>query len=198
VKFRIYVEGGGDSNALKTKCREGFRRFFQSAGLSGHMPAVVACGSRNNAFDSFQTAIAAPKHGEIPLLLVDSETSISNTPWNHLQSRDGWNKPKDADNKHAQLMVQCMEAWFIADTESLAKYFGQHFNPNALPANQQVETIAKSMVLKSLKDATRNCTPKGAYRKGKHSFEVLGQIDASKVRQAAPHADRLLKLLEAE
>lgn len=95
-------------------------------------------------------------------------------------------------------MVECMEAWFIADMNSLAKYFGQNFNPNALPGNQQVETIAKLTVLKSLKDATRNCTSKGAYRKGKHSFELLGQINPSKVRKAAPYADRLLELLETK
>lgn len=196
VKFRIYVEGGGDSNALKTKCREGFRRFFQNAGLAGKMPAVVACGSRGNAFDSFQTAIAAPKQDEVPLLLVDSEGPVSSPPWKHLKERDEWDKPDDADDDHAHLMVQCMEAWFLADKNCLQKYFGQHFKPNSLPGHQQVETIPKSNVFKSLKDATKQCKPKGEYGKGKHSFELLGQLDASKVRSAAPHADRLIKRLD--
>lgn len=32
---KIYVEGGGDSAALKTVCREGFSKFLSKAGLAG-------------------------------------------------------------------------------------------------------------------------------------------------------------------
>lgn len=43
--MKIYVEGGGDSKELKTRCRRGFSNFFEKAGLKGRMPRVVACGS---------------------------------------------------------------------------------------------------------------------------------------------------------
>ena len=52
MKITIYVEGGGekkDAKDLKTKCRKGFQKFFEKAGLATPMPAVVACGSREQA-----------------------------------------------------------------------------------------------------------------------------------------------------
>jgi len=89
-----------------------------------------------------------------------------------------------------------MEAWFLSDRDCLKKYFGQGFNENSLPGNTDVETIPKTTIFHSLKMATRNASPKGEYGKGKHSFEILGLIDPSKVRNAAPNADRLLIKLE--
>lgn len=56
MSVKVYVEGGGDSSALKRKCREGFREFFRKIGLQGRMPRIVACGPRNNAYDDFCTA----------------------------------------------------------------------------------------------------------------------------------------------
>ena len=40
-------------------------------------------------------------------------------------------------------MVQCMEAWFLADKDSLAAYYGNNFKQNALPARPDIENIAK-------------------------------------------------------
>ena len=31
-------------------------------------------------------------------------------------------------------MVECMEAWFLADRAALLRFYGQGFNENALPA----------------------------------------------------------------
>jgi hypothetical protein len=119
--YKLYVEGGGQSKALKTACRSGFSRFLEKTGLTGRMPRIVACGSRQNAYDSFCTAL---QNGESALLLIDSEAEISQRyqqdipdrwlPWHHLKSRqgDGWNKPDAAGNADCHLMVQCMEAWF--------------------------------------------------------------------------------------
>ena len=127
---KLYVEGGGDSAALKTACREGFARFLEKAGLSGHMPRIVACGGRQDAFDSFCTAL---KNGEPALLLVDSEAPVAFAaqlgdatvkdvrsqwlPWLHLLHRpgDGWEKPAGAQDMQCHLMVQCMESWLLAD-----------------------------------------------------------------------------------
>jgi hypothetical protein len=57
-----------------------------------------------------------------------------------------------------------------------------------------VEEIGKIMLLSALKDATRN-TSKGEYHKTRHSFKILQTLDPSKVRNAAPHCDRLFKTL---
>jgi hypothetical protein len=39
VSIKIYVEGGGDSKALKTACRRGFRLFLEKAGLTNRIAA---------------------------------------------------------------------------------------------------------------------------------------------------------------
>ena len=55
---KLYVEGGGDSQLLRTACRQGFAEFLGKAGLAGRMPRVVAGGSRSSTYDMFCTAVA--------------------------------------------------------------------------------------------------------------------------------------------
>ena len=95
-------------------------------------------------------------------------------------------------------MVQIMEAWFLADRQALAKYFGAGFNPSALPGNEAVEEVSKADLERGLKDATRNCQTKGEYHKGRHSFDILGRIDPSKVTRASPYANRFVEALHAK
>ena len=195
MKVNVYVEGGGDAKALKIRCRRGFRQFFERAGLSGRMPTVVPCGSRNNAFESYCTALAAAGQNDFPVLLVDSESAVTQEPWDHLKTRDNWQRPANSNDEQAHLMVQCMEAWFIVDRESLARFFGQGFSENPLPESQDIETISKQNVFHALQMATRNSKTKGEYGKSEHSFEILGQLDPAKVRRGSSHARKLLDAL---
>ena len=197
MKVKIYVEGGGDHNeALRTRCRAGFADFFRKAGLVSRMPAVVACGSRNDAYDSFCTAAANAGPNQFPVLLVDSEAAVSDEkPWKHLKNRDNWDRPDDADDDQAHLMVQCMESWFLADREHLARFFGQGFNEKSLPGSQNVEEISKDALFSGLKMATRGSETKGEYGKGQHSFTILGGLDPAKVTAASKHAVMLLDTL---
>lgn len=71
---KLYVEGGGDSESLHSKCRDGFRCFLKNARLSGALPRIVACGGRGKAIDRFCTALS---QGEEALLLVDSEEPVT-------------------------------------------------------------------------------------------------------------------------
>ena len=196
MSIKVYVEGGGDSNQLRRQCRNGFREFFSKAGLEGHMPRVVACGSRQRAYDQFCTAINEAEAGSFIVLLVDSETAVaaSDSPWEHLRKRDNWIQPSAAADNSAQLMVQCMEAWFVADRQSLSAYFGRDFKADALPARDDVEAIAKSDLERTLRQASSSCS-KGAYRKGRHSFDLLGCLDPNKVIESSPHARRLIDTL---
>jgi hypothetical protein len=196
VSVKIYVEGGGTTSALRSKCRAGFSQFIRKAGLSERMPRVVACGSRDEAFESFCTAYSLKKDDELPLLLVDAEGPVSEykRPWQHLADRDKWNRPEGATDEHAHLMVQLMESWFLADQESLGKFYGKDFNKKAIPVRKQVEEIQKKDVISSLSNATRNSN-KGSYSKGKHSFEILSEIDPKKVEEVAPYAARFLETL---
>lgn len=196
MKVRIYVEGGGSGRDLRTRCRRGFSAFFEKASLAGRMPRIVACGSRETAFDKFRIAFGARKAGEFVVLLVDSEAPVADGtgPWEHLARRDGWNRPGEATDEHAHLMVECMEAWFLADADGLAGHFGRDFNRNALPRRGEVEQVAKDDLRKGLRNATRRCA-KGEYGKGRHSFAVLERTDPAKVLAASPHAERLIDTL---
>jgi hypothetical protein len=209
---KIYVEGGGDAAALKTACREGFSKFLSKAGLAGRMPRVVACGSRADAFDSFRTAV---RGGEVAMLLVDSEAPVIATaqpgdaarqeerekwlPWTHLQQGDCWQKPDGTEDWQCHLMVQCMEAWLLADRDVLKQFFGQGFKENALPpASIQLERVGKKKIYDDFAAATRACKTKSAYGKGEHSFKLLALIDPAKVLGASPWAKRFIEALQTK
>lgn len=160
------------------------------------MPQIVASGSRRNAYEDFETRHrnAANKH-EIALLLVDAEAPVKKAePWEHLKDRDGWNRPHHATDDQCHLMVQAMESWFLADRAALEDFYGQGFQVNALPSNPQIEQIAKKDVVDGLNRACRNTT-KGRYDKGRHSFEILENIDPEKVTAASPHAGQFVETL---
>lgn len=210
---KVFVEGGGDSNDLKTACRKGFRTFFENAGIKRpHQPTIVACGGRQNAFEDFCTAL---RNGDDAFLLVDSEESVATAlqpkdaegrddldkwlPWIHLAQRrgDGWVKPANATDLQCHLMAECMESWFLADREELTIFFGQGFESNRLPAvGNAVESIPKQTVYSSLAKATAHCKKKAQYGKGEHSFKLLAAIDANKVIKASPWAKRLVDELK--
>lgn len=197
VTISLYVEGGGDSKQLTTLCRRGFRKLIERAGLRGAMPRIVACGSRQNAYERFSTALKDDYR--IPMLLVDAEAPVTAAgPWEHLRQQDGWRRPTGATTDHCHLMVQVMESWFLADTRALQLFYGPDFREKSLPANPNVEEIAKADILTGLARASRN-TRKGSYtsHKGLHSFKILGEIRPSTVEAAAPHAKRLFDTLRA-
>ncbi|MCI0697082.1 DUF4276 family protein [candidate division KSB1 bacterium] len=195
-EIRLYVEGAGNDIHTKKLLRDGFRSFLnaliQIARMNRIKFQIIACGRRNQAFSDFSTALQ--KHpNAFNILLVDSEASVSKSPWQHLQGRDGWNAGQVSD-EHCHLMVQIMEAWLIADLSALNRFYGRGFNENAVPKNPNVEQIEKKTLLSALKDATRN-TSKGEYHKTRHGFRILEQLEVAKVRHAAPHCDRLFKTL---
>ncbi len=196
MNVKIYVEGGGDRGELKTRCRQGLSAFFQKARLEGRMPKVIACGSREKALDKFRSAFTKATDNDFIVLLVDSENSVAKGagPWLHLKGRDNWDKPADATDENAYLMVQCMEAWFFADKEALAKYFGNGFKMNSLPGRLEIEAVSKSDIETGLKMATQQCK-KGKYDKGSHSFGILAELNPEKVTNASPHAERFVNTL---
>ena len=89
-----------------------------------------------------------------------------------------------------------MEAWFLADRDTLAAFFGTGFNENALPGRSDVENVSKDDLLRGIENATRRCTPKGRYGKGKHSFQILEHLNPDKVTTASPYAKRLVDTLK--
>ncbi len=200
-EIRIYVEGGGDRGNDRRNLKRGFSQFLdrirQSARSEHVRWSVVASGNRGQTHRAFK--IAKQQHRDaFNILLVDSEESVPlNCPsWKHLREReeDRWELTID-DEKHCHLMVQMMEAWFVADKSALARFYGQGFSRTALPRRADVEQIPKDDLYNSLKKATRNTTAK-EYHKTRHGPKILELLDAAKVRNAAPHCEALFQVLE--
>jgi Domain of unknown function (DUF4276) len=188
-EVRIYIEGGGDGKNTKASIRQGFSQFFKSlvdiAKSQKIKWNITICGSRTNAFRDFQNALKS--HPEaFNVLLVDAEAPVTiQSPWGHLKIRDNRDAPPEVDDTCCHLMVQAMDAWFIADIETLKKYYGQGFRENIIPKNSHVESIDKDRLFNVLKKATCN-TSKGEYHKINHASKLLELLDVAKVRQASP------------
>ena len=196
VTAKLYVEGGGDGQALRTRCRQGFAEFLRKAGFNEKMPRIVACGSRSEAYDRFS---GAATHGteNLSILLVDSEDRVTAvSPWTHLLTRDGWSKPTWATDDHAHLMVQCMESWLLADKTNTARYFGPGFDESKLHTTANVEEVSKNNLMDGLKRATKNVRGKPGYSKRDDSFAVVGFLDPNVVRRNSHSANRFLQTLE--
>lgn len=195
MSLNLYVEGGGDSKALRRACARGFPRFLEKGGLAGRLPRIVACGGRQSAYGRF--CITHNAGGNMSLLLVDAEGPVMDaSSWQHLCDRDGWTRPAGATDDQCHLMVEVMESWFLADKIALISFYGQGFHGNALPGNLRAEDVPKADVFSGLNQATRS-TQKGAYRKGAGSFDILARIDPGAVEAVAPHARRFLDTLRS-
>ena len=199
MSIKIYIEGGGEGKDLDSRFREAWSKFFKAAGLSGQMPRPVRGKGRLNTHDLFVTAFNARKKDELPLLLLDSEEALQDghTVWQHLKVRDQMEKPSQATEEHAYLMVQVMETWLLADTDALRRYFGSKCKIEKIPAWANLEAIDKKRIFDTLQQVTADCGVK-VYAKGKVSFELLGTISPEKVKEKCPQAKRLLDFLAAE
>jgi hypothetical protein len=199
AEIRLYIEGGGNQKDTRIRLRKAFGTFLReirdqasSKRIGWH---VRACGARKAAYDNFVSAIKLNPHA-FNVLLVDAEGPVAEAgPWEHLRRRkdDQWRNPGAKDDC-CHLMVQTMEAWLIADLERLAGYYEQGFRESAIPRNANVEQIDKTVLEKSLHNATRQ-TQKGPYHKTRHAPEILEAIRASVVRTKATGCDRLFVTL---
>lgn len=196
-EIRIYIEGGGDGRNTKQLLRGGFSIFFKELVLVARSKQIkwqiILCGSRNHAFRDFKNALADYPNSFI-ILLVDSEAPVKQPPWEHLKSRDNWDSP-GVDDTHCYLMVQAMEAWFMADIDTLKRFYGQGFKENAIPKKSNVETIGKDLLEPRLKAASRDTKSKGEYQKIQHASKLLEMLDVDKVRKASSECDRIFTTL---
>lgn len=197
----LIVEGGGDGRLdLKVECRRAFRLLLEQAGLRARMPQIIAAGGRQSAYDLFVSRWTAfQRGGPLPLLLVDSEAPVAGpSAWAHVGKRQGdrWSRPAGAGEEHLHFMVECMEAWFLADRAAVKAFFGKELREGSLPAlTARIETIPKAKVYESLDGATK-ATKKGRYGKGAHSFKLLATLDPAKLRAASPWAERFFATID--
>ena len=161
------------------------------------MPRLIACGSRNNAYDDFRDAHENAAAADYIALLVDSEDPVAdlNATWRHLRQRDGWARPPGADDDQVLLMTTCMETWIVADRDTLAAHYGPCLQPSALPPTDNMESRRRDDVQRSLERATRSCA--APYAKGPPSFAILGRLNPNTLASLLPSFRRARRILEA-
>ena len=181
---RLYIEGGGNSES-RNRLRKSFRAFLENGDRlfrdKSASLRIIFCGSKTSAYENFRDGLVDYPQAQ-NLLIVDSDgpKELSQNCWQYL----GWNS-FGADEWQCQLMVQEMEAWFLADIEALKAVFRKKLNAKT---TNNVEQISNPKEL--LKKYTQD-----NYNVIAHAASLLVAIDVAKVRQAAPHCDRLFKTL---
>ena len=200
TRIVFHIEGG-ISNSQSGDMRRAFRAFFAEVdrvarGRGGQIEFVMQ-GSRLSAYKRFCDALRQEPEA-YHVLLVDPEDAVKHQGecWRHVRERpeDNWARPEGTGEAQCQLMVQALEAWFFADPSTLQTYYGTGFNANSLSARQDVEAIPKSEHLEKLEAATKP-TQKGRYHKTRHLPDLLGGLNAAKVRERAWHCDRIFVTL---
>jgi len=192
VSIRVFVEGGGDHRSY-TACRKAFSTFFGRMLGDRPRPRITASGSRDAAYRDFSRSLADDPD-TFPVLLVDSEdpVPVGKSAAAFLRDRDSWTNPLPEEQVH--LMVQCMEAWFLADRATLTQYYGDNFRDTALPGNPKIEEVLKNDLLDGLARATET-TSKKRYHKTRHGFDILERLDPYSVQQRSPFARALFAVL---
>jgi len=191
----IYLEGGGESKELRSRCREGFHKLLERNGFKGKMPRLVACGSRNSVFSDFKAAHQR-KDCNFIALWIDSEDPVDDIEktWAHLEKRDGWEKPEKSSDEQVLFMTTCMETLIAADRDALKKCFKKNLQDSALPSLNNLESKNRKELFDLLKQATPDC--KSPYVKGKKSFELLGLLNAKTLQKDLPSVTRSWRILD--
>lgn len=192
TEIRLYIEG---DPAL----RPGFSKFLRK-GIGDDLDQQhvklrpILCGNIDDTWKKFYqewTADAEVAH----LLLVDADAKVTGQPRQHLHPKHSW-MPEGSEDRSYHLMVQMMEAWFVADPDALAVYYGKGFDDRELRRRRDVETYSKEDLEKILADATANTKNRWSDKnKLRHAIDLLQKIDPQKVRRRAHHCDQLLGAL---
>ena len=87
-------------------------------------------------------------------------------------------------------MVECMEAWIVADRQVLRGHYTQALQENALPGRANPEDVPKLDLYDALERATR---PAGGYSKGKDAFKLLQAVEPEILRAASSVGEAFLR-----
>ena len=185
MEIRIYFEG-------HRTLRQGFERFFSELRKTARqLGSEISFIAARDGLSMYRKAARA--HGNAwNILLKDSEGPMQRDAV-ALCKRHGIDPSLVSS---VFWMVELMEAWFLADSDALGKYYGPRFSSAAIGQTVDVEKIPKSEVLRRLRDATKETT-KGAYNKVAHAPDLLSRLDSKKVKEHARHCLRLFETVAA-
>ena len=207
TEIAVYIEGGGDTAEQKAELRQGFDALFASEKSKAREKRgsliFVPCGGRQRAYEAFINSLTVNPR-TMNALLVDSETPIAPVPANkaedtraritHLQQKDGTAGRGQGDGwelgnvppEQVHLMVQCMEAWIVADPDALEGFYKpKFFKKEKLPKRSNLEQESKSDLYAALDKETKG-SRKGTYGKITHAGKILVLIDPEKVANRCP------------
>jgi Domain of unknown function (DUF4276) len=212
----IYVEGGGDTAQQRAELRNGLDRLLntqkQAARDKRLRWKLVPCGGRQSTYDAFINAVRQANRDTLCVLLVDSEGPIAHEAKgkllanaqvrkHHLETRDGWDL-NEIEPESIHLMVQCVEAWIVADPGSLANYYGKGFRAGRLPSRLNLEDEPKpdvySKFAKATKDARKGPYSEANNAKIKHASALLTLIDPKKVAARCPRFVTFITWLDVQ
>jgi hypothetical protein len=186
TEIRIYFEG---DDALRPCFRAFLGSIAEAARSRRCRFSLIA--TNGTPVDDYRAAIKThPSAWNV--LLLDSDEAVTQ-PFADFCTR----KRLTGFSDSVFWMTQVMESWFLADPESLRKYYRDEFRMNAIQGNPNVENIPKSDVLSRLKAATKE-RRSGPYHKTAHAPDILAGIDPELVKAAAPNCKRLFDSLLAK
>lgn len=201
MDIKLYVEGGGKGSHKRAtiKLQQGFDSFLKELKDAARAKKIsfkiLPAGNTQSTYDDFIRSVEnAPQN--LNLLLVDSDEPVAETQTARafLQNKyKSWNLHTVTDEQ-CHLMAQIMESWFLADVDALKNFYGKDFKESVIPKNKNVETIAKETVESALTAATAK-TQKAEYHKIEHGAKLLELVDSNKVRAAAPHCNKLFRII---
>jgi hypothetical protein len=198
---RLYIEGGGDSKAMRRRCGRAFGELLEKAGFVDCLPRLVARGSRNEVFDAFKTAHAQATDDQFIAMLIDSEDPapvpadpLKQKTWDHLWGRDSWPRPGGTTDLQVLFMTTCMEAWISADRSTLREHYGHNLIESRLPSAADLESQNRRELMNKLVRATEQCT--NTYEKGNRSFELFAKLSPEALKALLPSFRRTIAILE--
>lgn len=193
MKVGIYVEGAGDSKDGKAQLRQGFDTLLAKQKDMVRKRRgewrLTMCKSRGEACRGFLNALEHSTDS-ISILLVDSEGPVEDTTpvgrVTYLQNRDNWDLTS-ADPATVHLMIQCVEAWLVADPDAQARVFGKGFHAESLPKRKNLDEEPKNSLEASITKAARATKAgKEGYKKVRHAAAILTKLDPDKVAEPCP------------